>query len=139
MVAQSMKKLADLFVIDLAGWEIGYCHFLELEHSCMGTFPAIRLSDGAPMLVAEKGLLKLVWEAVGQCQARTSSFLGLFNRRLGLVFNLEAPGSNKGNSVSLKLFGRDEIQILVNTPNGLGWAPGLLGGSEGIASPLRFD
>ena len=131
------SKLSDFFGRDLAGWKIGYCYLLELEHGLMGSFPAITVEGKEVVVVTTKRLLKEVWDKLKKRSAKITSLLAIGNASEGLAFNLEGIG-DKGQAKPMRLFEGPELHFMCKQANPFEWAPGLAGGSTLIQEP-NFD
>lgn len=122
MDPQKLKKLADLFGRDLTGWQIGQCHFLELDHGLMGTFPAI---DENKEIIAtlDKRALENVWKQLDRRPAKVTSFMVVAHPASGVAFNLE--NYLKGDTEPLRILSAEAIDALCQKKS-VRWAPGLL-------------
>lgn len=121
--ARSLKSGNDLLKKDLAGWQLIFCYYLELKHHCMGTFPAISVSDNVMILVTNKALLKKVWDRLPPRSAKVSKFTRcLVHIETGVTFLLESPYFYWNELYPLGVFSAEEIDSL----DEVDWAPGLL-------------
>lgn len=120
---KSLKKLSDLFDLDLTGWQITLCHFLELDHTLMGSFPAI---DEKRKIVAtaNKQALQKVWNRLPRHSAKVTSFLAIVQPSTGLAFSLE--NFHKGETEPFQVLSDTAIDALCQRENSVSWAPGLL-------------
>ena len=135
---ESLKSAADLLNKDLAGWQIMPCYYLELEHSLMGSFPAIRTQDNVIILVTDKALLKKVWDRLPPRSARINKLPKcLVHAETGITFLLGGQHFDWRNLYPLKIFSSTEIDCLDN----INWRPGLRPciTNEGEISIPNFD
>lgn len=127
MDPQKLKKLADLFGHDLSGWQIGQCHFLELDHGLMGTFPAIG-QDKEIIVTLDRRALERVWKQLERRPAKVTSLMVVAHPASGVAFNLE--NYCKGDTEPLRIFSAEAIEALCRKKDAVRWAPGLLQLSE---------
>lgn len=126
MDTQKLKKLADLFGRDLTGWQIAQCHFLELDHGLMGTFPAID-KNGEIVATLDKSALEMVWKQLERRPAKITSLIVVAHPASGVAFSLE--NYPKGDTEPLRILSTEAIEALCQK-NSVRWAPGLLQLSE---------
>lgn len=124
MDLQKLKKLADLFGCDLAGWQIAQCHFLELDHGLMGSFPAITTWGKEVVVVIDIIFLRPVWYCLERRSAKVTSFLAIANPTYGIAFNLA--GYEKADTQLIRIFSKEEIAALCQNSNSFRWHPGLI-------------
>lgn len=124
MNPQKLKKLADVFDIDLTGWQIVTCHFLELAHRLMGTFPAINKNNEI-IATLDKRELENVWKRLKQLPAMVTSFLAVVHIESGIAFSLES--HLKGDTKPFRIFSAEDIKDLCKNKKNVRWAPGLYG------------
>ena len=109
MDPQKLKKLADLFGRDLSGWQIAQCHFLELDHGLMGTFPAID-QDKEIIATLDKSALEKVWKKLERRPAKVTSLMVVAHPASGVAFNLE--NYIKGDTEPLRILSTEAIEAL---------------------------
>lgn len=113
--------LAELFGLNLAGWKITYCFFLEINHCNIGMFPAVD-DNGKPIVVLNKRSLKKVWEKLPRRSVILRRLVTIAHSEIGIAFNLENDIIT-GNVPPLKIFSDDEIAILCQNGS-VHWAKG---------------
>lgn len=123
MDPKSLKRLSDLFGVDLTGWQITLCHFLELDHTFMGSFPAIDESGGI-IFTQNKQMLQKVWNRLPRRSAKVTSLMAIIHPGTGVAFNLEH--FLKGETEPFRVLSNDAINALCQRENSVSWAPGLL-------------
>lgn len=126
MNPQKLKKLAEIFNKDLTGWQIVTCHFLELAHGLMGTFPAINKNNEI-IATLDKRELKNVWKRLKQRPAMVTSFIAVVHIESGIAFSLESPHLNDGRVKPFRIFSAEDIKDLCKNKKNVSWAPGLYG------------
>ena len=125
---------------DLAGWQYGQCHFLEIDHTCWGTFPALKPRNSKKpveediIVVSDKGLLRKVWDKIEKRPAKVSSFPALINIELGVYFPLNIQEKDKTNLQNLVTPEEIETFSAGNVP--FRWAPGIAGGADCFGDPV---
>ena len=135
MIPRKPERLADLFGCDLAGWQIAQCHFLELAHGLMGTFPAITVEGREVVAVLDKSLLRQVWDRLEQRQDKVTSLVVVMNPTSGIAFSLE--NYDKTEAKPFRILTGKELDALCQKQSPFEWAPGLFGGSkEPINDPV---
>jgi hypothetical protein len=125
MSPQQFQRLSGLFGHDLAGWQIAYCHFLELDHGLMGTFPAI---DENRKIVAtlNKPALEKVWKQLRRRKAKVSSIMVIANPASGVAFSLDRGYFTPEQIEPLDIFSDEQIEALCAKEGSVRWAPGLI-------------
>lgn len=126
LVAQRPTKLADLFGCDLAGYQIAYCHFLELDHNLMGFFPAI-YENRDIIVTLNKCDLEGVWKKLPRRPAKITSFLVLVQSGDGISIGFDIA---KENNKPFRIFSPESIESLCKRGdergNPVSWTPGLI-------------
>lgn len=124
----NLRTLSDLFGHDLAGWKFMDCHFLELDHRLMGTFPAVLTANPRKIIfVLEKHLLASVWNRLETRSAKVTTIPAIVNED-GLAFGLKC--EIFGKAKSFQIFSEKEINELCRQEGAFKWVPGLVGGSS---------
>lgn len=134
MDSQKIGKLADLFDHDLSGWKITECHFLELEHDLMGTFPAVN-GDDEIIATLDKSLLEKVWKKLKRRPAMVSSFMVIACPVSGIAFNIESY-IGRGDTEPLRIFSAEAIDALCQKEGSVRWAPGLFQSKRPVYDPV---
>lgn len=122
MDPKQLKKLADLFGHDLAGWNIAQFHFLELEGGGLGHFPAID-TNGDIVATLDKCMLEKIWNQLERRSAMVTSRMAVVHLASGVAFSLES--SMDGDTEPLRIFSTEDIDILCQEKGSVRWAPGL--------------
>ncbi|MBD3251653.1 hypothetical protein GF380_04350 [Candidatus Uhrbacteria bacterium] len=118
-------KLCELEGVDLQHWTVGRCYLLELEHGCMGTFPAIVADTGDPILVLERPHLEIAWDHLESRRAKVSDFYALIClAEPSCAFSLE--GRELEQHRVVRVWKEQELRELCATEGAVEWAPGLL-------------
>jgi hypothetical protein len=133
MNPRKLETLASLFDQDLAGWQITHCHFLELDHTLMGTFPAIKKGDREPIMALDKAVLQKVWGRLEHRPAKVTSIRVIAHPVSGVAFNLES--YCQGNTHPIRILSTEEIDALCEKEDAMCWAPGLF--QVSTATPVR--
>ena len=137
MELQKLEKLGDLFGHNLTGWQITWCHFLELDHGPMGIFPAITIEDKEIVAVLDKKLLRRVYDRLERRQAKITSLMVIINTENEIAFNLES--YHKTATRSLRILSNEALNALCQKDNPFRWGPGLFGGSDKPVIDPKFD
>lgn len=120
---QKLKKLANLFGHDLAGWKITQCHFLELEHGLRGRFPAVT-EDEKIVATLDKRLLQKVWQRLPRRPAKVTSLMVVVHQESGVAFHLE--NYLNEDTEPLHVFSGEAIEALCRKKDSVRWVPYLL-------------
>lgn len=122
-----LEQLADLLGHDLAGWQIGRCHFLELDHDLVGRFPAVD-ENMKIVFTLDKSALEKVWKQLERRHAKITSLMAVVHPASGVAFSLENYLS--GETKPFRIFSAEAIESLCQKKDSVRWAPGLLQPSE---------
>ncbi len=121
----TLQKLHNLCNTDLVGWEIAWCHYLELTHGRMGTFPALYTSDNDIVVTLSEDTLDKVRNILPDRPGHTVSQLMLVNEEEGIAFCLAV--KDLENTPPLKLLNEAKFKKLIaEEEEPFKWAPGLL-------------
>lgn len=135
MNPQKLKKLSDLFGHDLAGWKITRCHILEgVDHTLMGSFPAITTKGKEMVVVFEKSFLQKVWNRLERRRAKVTTFMVVVNLATGIVFDLDS--DYKELQRPLRVLTDTQIDELCQEENPFQWTPGIYDGSKPLKDPV---
>jgi hypothetical protein len=122
---KKVEKLGDIMGKEIESWRVGWIFFLELDHRLMGTFPAILTEDtDVIIVVAEKPLLRKVWEGVPRRRSRISKVMAVYNLELGIAFDIRNPRNER--TQPLRVFSADEVESLAAQSGAFKWAPGMM-------------
>jgi hypothetical protein len=104
------------------GWVLEKVFFLELEHPCWGTFPALFKEGDRVVLTLDKALLEEVRSRLSRRASKITESNFIVNHELSVGY----PTIDRGQPSPLLT--RTEFEALVkNNPNPFEWAPGLIG------------
>jgi hypothetical protein len=127
------KSLFELLKGDweLEGYFYGKVFFLELEHDCLNTFPAILTSDTKrAVITSEVTILEQVWKKLDPRPATFRSKDAYINESLGILYLEQLMPADRENSKPVKLLTQAEFEKLPKTEEVFCWALGLLSNSS---------
>lgn len=125
MEPQKLTKFSDLFGLDLDGWKIAPCYYLELDHKLMGMFPAITGNEEI-VVVLDKSLLQKVWKRLPRKPAKVTSLMVIVHQESGIAFNLEKENYDCADTDPLHVFSSEAIEALCQKEDSFRWTPGLI-------------
>jgi len=94
-------------------WEIKICYYLEIEHSCMGSFPAIISGTKRMVLCRDRDLLVKVWRILKPRSSRIVDNLYYIHKTQPVCYLAKCEwGDNY--SEPIKLLTESEYELLMN-------------------------
>ncbi len=120
MDTTAKRTLRDVIEVNLAGWQLVTCYFLEREHGLTARYPALSKEGGEPIIVTDRALLRPVWSRLGRDRSRMTDFLGIIHVKSGEVFSLNSEDGS--NAAAVRLFSEAEIATLIDRrPDSFTW------------------
>jgi hypothetical protein len=123
------KNLKILLDQKQEGYELRVAYFLELEHPCMGTFPAITCEGEEMVIATDQAVLAEMAKTLTPRRSKVSKRLVCVNPALGMGFVIR--GLDEWwweDTEPLKFFTLSDIAaLLAKNPKPFKWAPGLIG------------
>jgi len=133
-------NLLELLKRDAPGYALKEFYYLELDHDCMGSFPAIIAGTRHVVAATELALAFDLWQDMPPRISKLRSNSGYVNDELGIVYPmLGSADEEKERSKPLRFLTRarlDELRAANEHP--FAWAPGLLGGGTSAREMRRL-
>jgi hypothetical protein len=124
------KHLKELLSGDRTGYELMTCYVLEIRHSLMGFFPAIRKGTKIIAIVSEKATIFRIWRSLAPKDSQLLASEYMVNKELGVVYHMKTSDFDQERSRPHKLFSTEEVNALFEAEESpFEWAKGLIGAS----------
>ncbi len=120
------QTLGSIMGVDLAGFQLTRAFWLELDHTLMGTFPALVAETNEPVVCLDRELLGRIKDMLPQRRSKEVGTFALANVEQESAFNIE--GRLDHGTAPLILITQakfDELCAASDQP--FKWAPGLVG------------
>lgn len=107
-------------------YETRKIHYLGIDHSLMGEFPAL-MKDDRIILTTDFELLKKVWKILPPKKSKIVSVLALVHKKEPVAYSLEIQAPE---SLPFQLLTKDELAKILASEGGsqFKWSKGIIGG-----------
>lgn len=123
---------------DQSGWKIAVCYWLQLDHHCMGMFPAVYVGTKDIALFLSWDALELAWRSLHPRRSRASRLICYVNPYSTLAYALNFDHhEDQLRAKPMKILPLEKAEALKKDAHDvIEWAPGLMGAS---CSDAEYD
>jgi len=133
-------NLLELLKHEAPGYSLKDFYYLEIEHACMGFFPAIIAGTRHVVMTTDLALAIQLWQDMPPMVSKLNSNSGYVNTELGIVYPmLGSADDEKERSKPQRLLTRERLdELRAANEHPFAWAPGLLGGGTSAREMRRL-
>ncbi len=125
-----LQHLGEIIGKDLAGFRLAPVFWLELEHGCMGNFPALIAGSREIIFTSDRSTLRVVWGELPRKSAKIRSQFALVHQQSGIAFPLYAvlTGEVEAEEMTpIHIRSKEDLERMIShTKEPFAWAPGLI-------------
>jgi len=117
--------LKDVIGKDLPGWQSLYCYVMELSHSLMGCFPAMKSGAKKIVVCLNRDDLEKIWSKLPKREVKVNKFLFHVNKGENRAILINSPQGDESDSGDFFLIQGNELGFYLQEDDFFEWAPGL--------------